>query len=116
MVAANDKAHSQIEGLVEAADQLASNVFVMGSHHLTLTVFADTMPALDRVVAQARSDLADSGAVVAREDLGLEAAFWSQLPGNARLRTRPGRDQQPKLGRPVPAARLPKRAGEGPLG
>lgn len=75
MVAANDKAHSQIEGLVEAADQLASNVFVMGSHHLTLTVFADTVPALDRVVAQARSDLADSGAVVAREDLGLEAAI-----------------------------------------
>ena len=73
MVAANDKAHSQIEGLVEAADQLASNVFVMGSHHLTLTVFADTVQALDRVVAQSRSDLADSGAVVAREDLGLEA-------------------------------------------
>ena len=59
-------------------------------HHLTLTVFADTVPALDRVVAQARSDLADSGAVVAREDLGLEAAYWAQLPGNARLRTRPG--------------------------
>ena len=90
MVAANDKAHSQIEGLVDAADQLASNVFVMGSHHLTLTVFADTVLALDRVVAQARSDLADSGAVVAREDLALEAAYWAQLPGNARLRTRPG--------------------------
>jgi len=90
MVSTADKAHSQIEALTEAADHLASNVFVMGSHHLALTVFADTIPALDRVVAQARSDLADSGAVVAREDLGLEAAFWSQLPGNARLRTRPG--------------------------
>jgi type IV secretion system protein VirB4 len=42
------------------------------------------------VVARARSDLANSAAVIAREDLGLEAAFWSQLPGNARLRTRPG--------------------------
>jgi type IV secretion system protein VirB4 len=90
MVAANDKAHSQVEGLVEAADQLASNVFVMGSHHLSLTVFADTLPGLARVAAQARSDLADGGAVVAREDLGLEAAYWAQLPGNARLRTRPG--------------------------
>ena len=90
MVATGDKAHSQIDGLAEAADQLASNVFVMGSHHLALTVFADTVPALDRVVAQARSDLADSGAVVAREDLGLEAAFWSHLPGNARLRVRAG--------------------------
>ena len=90
MVSANDKAKSQIAGLEEAADQLASNVFVMGSHHLSLTVFADDLHTLDRTVAQARSDLADSGAVVAREDLGLEAAFWAQLPGNARLRTRPG--------------------------
>ena len=53
-------------------------------------MFADSIPALARVVAQARSDLADSGAVVVREDLGLEAAFWSRLVGNARLRTRPG--------------------------
>ena len=90
MVAASDKAHSQVAGLIEAADRLASNDFVMGSHHLTLTVFADSISTLAGVVAQARSDLADSGAVVAREDLGLEAAFWSQLPGNARLRTRPG--------------------------
>ena len=90
MVSTADKAHSQIQGLSEAADHLASNVFVMGSHHLALTIFADSVGALDRVAAQARSDLADSGAVVAREDLGLEAAFWSQLPGNARLRTRPG--------------------------
>jgi type IV secretion system protein VirB4 len=90
MVAASDKAHSQVAGLIEAADQLASNVFVMGSHHLSLTVFADSVSALAGVVAQARSDLADSGAVIAREDLGLEAEFWAQLPGNARLRTRPG--------------------------
>ena len=90
MVAASDKAHSQVAGLVEAADRLASNDFVMGSHHLVLTVFADSIPALAAVVAQARSDLADSGAVVAREDLGLEACFWSHLPGGARLRTRPG--------------------------
>jgi type IV secretion system protein VirB4 len=90
MVAASDKAHSQVTGLIEAADRLASNDFVMGSHHLTMTVFADSMAALPAVVAQARSGLADSGAVVAREDLGLKAALLGQLPGNTRLRTRPG--------------------------
>lgn len=90
MVTAGDKAYSQRDALTDAADQLASNEFVMGSHHLAMTVFADSLPALSRVTAQARSDLADSGAVVAREDLGLEAALWSHLPGNARLRTRPG--------------------------
>ena len=62
MVSANDKAKSQVAGLEEAADQLASNVFVMGTHHLSLTVFANDLHELDRTVAQARSDLADSGA------------------------------------------------------
>ena len=32
--------------------------------------------------------LADTGMLVAREDLALEAAFWAQLPGNFPLRPR----------------------------
>lgn len=90
MVKAEDRAASQVVELGEAADKLESNEFVMGSHHLSLTVFAADIKILNRVVAQARSDLADSGAVVVREDLALEAAFWAQLPGNAHLRARPG--------------------------
>ena len=90
MVVAGDKAASQTEALAEAADLLQSNAFVMGDHHLTLVVFADSLSALADVAAQARRDLAESGAVVAREDLALEAAYWAQLPGNMRLRTRPG--------------------------
>ena len=42
------------------------------------------------MAARARRDLAESGAVVVREDLALEAAYWAQLPGNMKLRTRPG--------------------------
>lgn len=90
MASAGDKAASQTEALSEAADQLASNAFVMGDHHLSLLVFADSLPRLADVAARARRDLAESGAVVAREDLALEAAYWGQLPGNMRLRIRPG--------------------------
>ncbi|HYH37632.1 MAG TPA: VirB4 family type IV secretion/conjugal transfer ATPase [Azospirillum sp.] len=90
MLAADDKAASQAEALSEAADLLASNAFVMGDHHLTLVTHADSLEALGAVAARARRDLAESGAVVAREDLALEAAYWAQLPGNLRLRTRPG--------------------------
>jgi len=90
MVAAQDKAASQTQALTEAADLLASNAFVMGDHHLTLLTFADSLESLRAVAARARRDLAESGAVVAREDLALEAAYWAQLPGNLRLRTRPG--------------------------
>jgi type IV secretion system protein VirB4 len=90
MQSAQDKAASQIAGLEEAADALASNEFVMGSHHLSLAVYGDTLEEVRDRGAQARSRLTDSGAVVAEESLGLEAAFWSQLPGNFQWRTRPG--------------------------
>jgi type IV secretion system protein VirB4 len=90
MVSANDKAASQTAALSEASDMLASNVFAMGDHHLTLVTFADSLPRLAEVAGRARRDLAESGAVVAREDLALEAAYWGQLPGNMKLRVRPG--------------------------
>lgn len=90
MVASGDKAVSQIAALDQAADDLASSRFAMGDHSLTLLVFADSMPALRDVATAAWRDLADSGAVAARETLGLEAAFFSMVPGNNRLRVRPG--------------------------
>ncbi|MDH0699716.1 MULTISPECIES: VirB4 family type IV secretion/conjugal transfer ATPase [unclassified Agrobacterium] len=90
MVTAQDKAASQTAALTEAADMLASNAFVMGDHHLTLVTFADGLDTLRQTAARARRDLAESGAVIVREDLALEAAYWAQLPGNMRLRTRPG--------------------------
>jgi len=90
MVSAADKAASQIEELGEAMDDLESNRFVMGEHHLGLAVFAPTVKELADHMAKARAHLTSGGAVVAREDLGLEAAWWAQLPGNLRYRARSG--------------------------
>lgn len=90
MIAAADKARSQVEGLVAAQDQLASGEWAMGTHHLSLAVYADSLPELDRHASAARSALADSGAVVLQETLGMEAAYFAQLPGNDEWRTRPG--------------------------
>jgi type IV secretion system protein VirB4 len=90
MVSAQDKATSQISGLEEAADALASNEFVMGVHHLSLAVYGASLSEVEDRAGRARGRLADSGAVVVEERLGLEAAFWSQLPGNVEWRTRPG--------------------------
>jgi type IV secretion system protein VirB4 len=90
MVGAQDKATSQIAGLDEAADALASNEFVMGLHHLSLAIYGDNLGDVADKAGKARGRLADSGAVVVEEHLGLEAAFWSQLPGNVEWRTRPG--------------------------
>jgi type IV secretion system protein VirB4 len=90
MVGAQDKAVSQIAGLEEAADALASNEFVMGAHHFSLAVYGDSLTDVEERAGKARGRLADAGAVVVEERLGLEAAFWSQLPGNVEWRTRPG--------------------------
>ncbi len=86
---AGDKALSQIVELTDAMDDLASNRFVAGYHHLSLVVLADSRADLDKTLPMARSVLADAGIIVAREDLGLESAYWSLLPANFRYRLRP---------------------------
>ncbi|ACP22481.1 VirB4 type IV secretion protein (plasmid) [Sinorhizobium fredii NGR234] len=90
MVSAGDKAASQLEELDAAMDDLESNRFVLGEHHLTLCVLAASVRELTDNLARARTNLTSGGAVVAREDLGLEAAWWAQLPGNFRYRARSG--------------------------
>jgi len=89
MVSARDRAGSQIAGLSEALDDLTSNRFVMGEHQASVLVHGDTPAALADHLSRARALLADSGLVVAREDLGLEASFWAQFPGGFARRTRP---------------------------
>lgn len=90
LVSAGDKAGSQLVELDDALDYLESNRFVLGTHHLTLTVFANSVKELTDNLAKSRTHLTNGGAVVAREDLGLEAAWWAQLPGNFRYRVRSG--------------------------
>lgn len=90
LVSAQDPAASQIDELSDALDDLESNRFVLGDHHLSLLVYADTPSQLQGHMSVARRALADAGAVVAREDLGLEAAYWAQLPGLFKYRARTG--------------------------
>jgi type IV secretion system protein VirB4 len=100
MANAGDFAVSQAAELNDALDALTSNEFVMGDHHFSLQVLDEVaeigpdaegpgrLKALNDHVALARSLLADTGMLVAREDLALEAAFWAQLPGNFPVRPR----------------------------
>ncbi|EJF76231.1 VirB4 family type IV secretion/conjugal transfer ATPase [Bartonella alsatica] len=90
MINVADRASSQIEALDEALDDLESNRFVLGEHHISLAVFADHPKILAENLSKARSHLTNGGAVIAREDLGLEAAWWAQLPGNFSYRARSG--------------------------
>lgn len=99
MANAGDFAVTQAEELRAALDALTSNEFVMGDHHCSLQVIVDvdeperlgaarSIKQLNDQVALARAHLADTGMIVAREDLALEAAFWAQLPGHFPMRPR----------------------------
>ncbi len=94
-----DAAVSQVHALSVALDQLASNEFVFGDHHLSLQVLGEladvsaanpslALRTLGEALAQARSIFANAGIVTAREDIALEAAFWAQLPANFAPRPR----------------------------
>src|SRR5581483_9153823 len=89
MESTEDDAVSETEALQLAIEGLASNRFAMGTHHVAMMVKAPDVRSLQGYVGEARRALADSGAVVAREDLGCEPAFYSMLPGNFGDRTRP---------------------------
>ena len=97
---AQDLAVSQAEEIKTALDQLTSNEFVMGDHHFSLHVLADAfegskeaetrarLKSLLDNISHGRSVLGETGMVVAREDLALEAAYWAQLPANFAFRSR----------------------------
>lgn len=89
MIQSGEVAESLIIEMNDALDDLSAGRFTMGEHHLSLTVFGSAPKELSENIALARSNLSDCGAVAVREDWGLEAAFWAQLPGNYRWRSRP---------------------------
>ncbi|HEV2603757.1 MAG TPA: VirB4 family type IV secretion/conjugal transfer ATPase [Microvirga sp.] len=90
LVSARDRALSQVADLGDALDDLESNRFVMGDHHLSVLVYAETPATLAETMAVTRRLLAEAGTVAAREDLGLEAAYLAQLPGLFKFRARSG--------------------------
>ena len=89
MNATDDAAFSQADALTDAMDDLQSNNYVLGEHHLGLMVIGESVKELNENLSVARAALSESGMVAAREDLALEAAFWAQLPGNFVFRPRP---------------------------
>jgi type IV secretion system protein VirB4 len=89
MTSSDDAGVSQAIELLDGVDDLMANRFVMGEHHLSIAVIDDDPRRLLDRLSIARSAAADTGMVMAREDVALEAAFWAQLPGNFRMRARP---------------------------
>ncbi len=82
MQSAEDAAVSLRTELTLAKDELAAGRTLFGEHHLTILLRAGSLAELDAIAGEAQATLADVGLVAVREELGLEAAFWAQFPGN----------------------------------
>jgi type IV secretion system protein VirB4 len=92
MLSGNDAAKSQQAQLVKAQDSLQSRDNVWLSHNWSLAVFSDRdLRDLDKNAVAAETILGNAGINPVREDKGLKAARFAQLPGNLRWRTRPQR-------------------------
>ena len=79
---ADDDTITLRRGLREAKDDVASGQSGYGVHHLSVLVRAPTLQELDRASAKVQASLTDAGIISVREELNMEAAFWSQFPGN----------------------------------
>lgn len=90
MVNAGDVAESQIIALDQAMDDVQSNEYVMGAHHLSLLIRSKQIDELNEFVSLAGTVFSEAGMKWIREDVGLAGCFWSQLPGNFKYRVRVG--------------------------
>ncbi len=82
MRASDDEAVSLRDELALAKDDVAAGRAAFGEHHLTITVRGRDAAEVDAGVAEVQAALTDLGIIAVREDVGLEAAFWAQFPGN----------------------------------
>lgn len=82
MRSADDAAVSLRAELAIAKDNVAAGRAGFGEHHLSILIRADSPESLDVATGEVQAALAETGFAVVREELGLEAAFWAQFPGN----------------------------------
>jgi type IV secretion system protein VirB4 len=85
---ADEDAMAERADMLAARDGLGSGAMIFGDHHLTVLVREHDLARLDDATASVAAALADTGAIVVREDTGLEPAFWGQFPGNEQFLVR----------------------------
>ncbi|SDA92412.1 VirB4 family type IV secretion/conjugal transfer ATPase [Mesorhizobium qingshengii] len=82
-IQASDEAGSTVETDIDFAfNSLVNQEAVFGYHHLSLLCLARDLSGVDKSVSELGACLTDMNINWLREDLNMEASFWSQLPGN----------------------------------
>lgn len=82
MMNAGDRAVSLTKGLDETIDDVQSGRAIVGNHHWSLAIHADSMAQLDRAAGEIRAIPANtSNLAAAPEAVGCFPAYWAQVPG-----------------------------------
>jgi type IV secretion system protein VirB4 len=84
----DDRGFTDIDDLDDAMDEVASRKSVFGLSTISLIVFSDNERQLKDNMELADSALSKPNLMTIRDDVILEAKWWTQLPGNFKYRTR----------------------------
>lgn len=88
MRAADDGAVSLEAQLADALDDLESKRLSFGDHHMTVTVFADSLEELETIAGEVRNTAATEGVNMVSEGFAARTHFFAQHPGNTAKRSR----------------------------
>lgn len=84
----DDGAVTQYEQLKIARDELLSGRLSFGDHHMSVTIFANSVPELDDYTSEIRSSALTNGVKVVSEAFALRTHYFAQHPGNSAKRSR----------------------------
>lgn len=88
LIQAQDDGKSQIKAFEDALDKLMDGDIIVGKYHFVITLFADTKERIIENMSDTLTALSKAGIEGLSADIALPASFFSQLPGNFRLRPR----------------------------
>lgn len=86
--ASDDGARSLAAELEDALDDLESKRLSFGEHHMSVTVFADTLERLESIAGEVRNTAATEGVNLVSEAFAARTHYFAQHPGNGAKRSR----------------------------
>lgn len=85
LISSSHKGESQINALSALEDDLASEKATLGYHHNSIMLIANCVENIEEAINETAKAYLKSGTTLVRETIGMEAAFWAQIPGLHRM-------------------------------
>ncbi|GLU27328.1 type IV secretion system protein B4 [Brucella sp. NBRC 12950] len=87
-VSVNDAAVTDQHQMAQGRDRIASGLERLGSHHMTIAIYAETGDEIEKASAEIRAAAQEAGAKVVTEAFAGMGHYFAQWPGNEHFRAR----------------------------